>query len=621
MPIRARTTSTERPHLRDDTRGAVVIIGLVMGTMVASSLYHVTTVGNAIIVRTQVQNAADAAAFGNAVLQARGMNVLVALNLIMSLVMAILVVWRVIEMLLSFAIVAVGIACALTGFACAAEAPLTRWNAWFLSKDPKVSDKIVKICAAINVAEKFVATVAPPFAVAYSSIATTHHYDDLSVSFSTSIVPKGLAQSNPLQAFNFKKIKEEVVDCFKKPTSPQDANAALRGSQSSDSSDSEAEPPSKGAKLRAIGAQVWEKTEQKRMGLLFSLPVQEDRLGKLCEQAANFFDQALPSLIAGHDVNLLGWAGSVKGKLFGMAPSLFCAPPSRGTLSLGDQNQVGNQAQARQELDKLIQKEVTDQCEQAYDAFRQLQPSERRRHKYGSSQGDFSWRKCRKDANDAAESRYKNLDDARKAQDDILKCVRPAKVWEPARNGNPFLQSFAAALHTPPAPATPPPLQPTPDPSPGPPPTPPGAAPPPTSTPAPSPSPGPAPIPTTTPSPSPPAGPPTQLIWAQAEMYFDCNQDWMDCSSNAMWRLKWKARLRRVQPISEMLGDAFASSVAARLVHGGERILGEQVYKRDPVLGTDVKYGSVTSDSRRYLETVVLNLTTSGVRAVENVVH
>src|SRR5690349_5339008 len=81
--------------LARDDRGAVMIVGVVMGALLVGALFHLASIGNAVLWRERAQDAADAAAFENAVWHARGMNLLVSLNLIMQVVLSVLVLWRI----------------------------------------------------------------------------------------------------------------------------------------------------------------------------------------------------------------------------------------------------------------------------------------------------------------------------------------------------------------------------------------------------------------------------------------------------------------------------------------------------------------------------------------------
>src|SRR5688572_26207086 len=88
-------------NLIRETRGAALVVGIVMGVILVGGLWHIASLGDAIIWRERAQDAADAGAFENAVWTARGMNVIVSLNIIMALILSILVMWRIVMVLLA----------------------------------------------------------------------------------------------------------------------------------------------------------------------------------------------------------------------------------------------------------------------------------------------------------------------------------------------------------------------------------------------------------------------------------------------------------------------------------------------------------------------------------------
>ena len=63
--------------------------------MPRGSIYHMAGIADAIAGAKNIQNAADAAAFSNAIYHAQGMHVLVGLNIAMAVAMAVLVTWRI----------------------------------------------------------------------------------------------------------------------------------------------------------------------------------------------------------------------------------------------------------------------------------------------------------------------------------------------------------------------------------------------------------------------------------------------------------------------------------------------------------------------------------------------
>ncbi|RMH36662.1 MAG: hypothetical protein D6689_22025 [Deltaproteobacteria bacterium] len=85
-----------RPRLRRDDRGAVMVIGVFMAVILVGMLYFLIGIGDAILVREKLQDAADATAFSSAIVLARGMNIIALLNITMAGLLAILVMLKMI---------------------------------------------------------------------------------------------------------------------------------------------------------------------------------------------------------------------------------------------------------------------------------------------------------------------------------------------------------------------------------------------------------------------------------------------------------------------------------------------------------------------------------------------
>jgi hypothetical protein len=83
--------------LRDDERGAVLVLGVFMSACIAGMLWYLAGLGDAIIYRQRLQEGSDAAAFSAAVLHARGMNLIVLLNLIMACILGVRVAMRAVQ--------------------------------------------------------------------------------------------------------------------------------------------------------------------------------------------------------------------------------------------------------------------------------------------------------------------------------------------------------------------------------------------------------------------------------------------------------------------------------------------------------------------------------------------
>jgi hypothetical protein len=87
MGQRIRTTA-----FRSDERGAFMVMGIFMSLFLVGALWSIAGTGQALVFHERMQEAADAAALGAASVDARGMNMLVLLNIAMSAIMSVRVV-------------------------------------------------------------------------------------------------------------------------------------------------------------------------------------------------------------------------------------------------------------------------------------------------------------------------------------------------------------------------------------------------------------------------------------------------------------------------------------------------------------------------------------------------
>lgn len=81
------------PILRDQ-RGAIVVLGVFMAALLVGFLYYVKGIGDAILFRERMQDAADASAFAAAATHARGMNMEAMLNVSSAGVLAVVTAAR-----------------------------------------------------------------------------------------------------------------------------------------------------------------------------------------------------------------------------------------------------------------------------------------------------------------------------------------------------------------------------------------------------------------------------------------------------------------------------------------------------------------------------------------------
>jgi hypothetical protein len=97
-----RTESSARRLLTDD-RGAIMVMGIFMCSCLVAALWYLAGIGDAILYRERMQEAADAVAFSDAALHARGMNLVVLINLVMAVILSVRVVLRVGKLVMTVA--------------------------------------------------------------------------------------------------------------------------------------------------------------------------------------------------------------------------------------------------------------------------------------------------------------------------------------------------------------------------------------------------------------------------------------------------------------------------------------------------------------------------------------
>lgn len=99
MPPGCREREARGAGLVADDRGAIMVMGIFMCVLLVGALWYIAGVGDALIYRERMQEAADSVAFSAAIIQARGMNIIVMINLLMAAILAIRVAINMLKML------------------------------------------------------------------------------------------------------------------------------------------------------------------------------------------------------------------------------------------------------------------------------------------------------------------------------------------------------------------------------------------------------------------------------------------------------------------------------------------------------------------------------------------
>jgi len=102
-----------RGQIRSDERGAIMLIAVFMAVFVVALLYYLIGISQTLMFREKFQDAADSAALSGAVIHARGMNLIVLINIVMAALLSVLVTVKLIETL---AIIGLAIAAAAAWF-------------------------------------------------------------------------------------------------------------------------------------------------------------------------------------------------------------------------------------------------------------------------------------------------------------------------------------------------------------------------------------------------------------------------------------------------------------------------------------------------------------------------
>lgn len=88
-------TNERLRRLAHGEQGAIMVMGLFMCSCLVGALWYLAGIGDAILLRERAQEAADAMAFSDAALHARGMNLIVLVNLVMACILGVRVALKI----------------------------------------------------------------------------------------------------------------------------------------------------------------------------------------------------------------------------------------------------------------------------------------------------------------------------------------------------------------------------------------------------------------------------------------------------------------------------------------------------------------------------------------------
>lgn len=197
--------------LHHDTDGAVMVIAVFMSAFLVGCLWYIVGIGDAIMYKQNMSAGADATAYIGAVYNARGMNVIALLNIIMVAVVVVLIAAQVLKMIAGMVNIAAIITCGLPnppfngGWACVyVDASKAYWD--------KMNDLINNIenegdtlMVGLSESQAEIAAASPWIAHKRSTgVADTYQLVNSSYVVSNSMQPSGDRLGLPVVEEDFK---------------------------------------------------------------------------------------------------------------------------------------------------------------------------------------------------------------------------------------------------------------------------------------------------------------------------------------------------------------------------------------------------------------------------------
>lgn len=366
--------------LSHDERGAILVPAIVMGAVLVGAMFFVAAVGDAVVFRSQLQDAADVTAFMSAKWHAGGMNIVAVLNILMALVLSLFVLYRVVEILLLALMFVPG-----AQFAGGALETM-------VSNEGRVA-KGLNVVIELGSAAQMGVSMAVPYLALYHA-KTQPTAADTVWPINSSLVPPVLVD-NALSRFT------ELP-----PREPKLGPAAL--------------------------------------------PIQHDDFSRLCFEAASLWPDQIIQLLkrvipmdALKSIPLVG--GAIADKLFGLiegtvtvvlsaviegTDGAFCQPAEGIASSLLDKALGQTSGTACEAEENQAREEAAETAESESQEDREPPPPP-------------AWTAAEKRE---CEQRYRDKTQEEHGKTGALATkfeTQPAKMWEPAANGNVFMQSWS----------------------------------------------------------------------------------------------------------------------------------------------------------------------------------
>ncbi len=215
-----RHRAEAEPSLAHNESGAILVIGVFMAVVLVGLLYYVSGMGTTIFHRERMQDAADAVALATAIGHARGMNLIVFINLVMAALVAVVLALKVIEMLLTgllLILAAIAWFFPPAGAAIGVVQPAREAVAEVHNAAREIVDAILIV---LHLTEQAVMYITPAVSVVAGAATATDAYDDV-VDLAIAIPPRiTLPVENDSYDRLCKEAEKMLSDLIKMATDP-----------------------------------------------------------------------------------------------------------------------------------------------------------------------------------------------------------------------------------------------------------------------------------------------------------------------------------------------------------------------------------------------------------------
>lgn len=169
-------------EFRDDERGVIMIVGVIMAAFLIGIVWFIWGIGRAAVFRENLQAAADATAYQVSVYDARGMNIIVMINLIMSVILTVLVVMRIVQVIV-WAVNIVSCILALIGIGAPLCATTTSLESPIKTTVDTTAKIIHPILMSLSITESAISIMWPHLAAVMSTTAAAGFSQDVERGF------------------------------------------------------------------------------------------------------------------------------------------------------------------------------------------------------------------------------------------------------------------------------------------------------------------------------------------------------------------------------------------------------------------------------------------------------